>query len=245
MQTMIVRHKTSLLAAALTLAAGTVAIAVTAMAADLPVQPQRSHAQSGDNSTLSVERSAATRPSIKPTRKSDNQAAETTSSISWPAGARATLPASTAAISYAHSARATFAKARAAMELGILLLDSAPRTNLSTLEAATASLILELDALERLPQNQSSTSIKDAKASVQDWYQAGLKIIKPPAQGVYELPFPATVEVKANVVGRALDQLIEESEPRSSTRRLGIRLPMQAATAVLASKQSLLPHWPT
>ena len=222
MQTMTVRHKTSLLAAAaLTLAAGAVAIAVTAMAADLPVQPHmRSHAQSSDTPTVSVERSSATRPSIKPTRKSDNQAAETTSSISWPAGARASLPPSTAAISYAHSARATFAKARAAMELGILLLDSAPRTNLSTLEASTASLILELDALERLPQNQSSTSIKDAKTSVQDWYQAGLKIIKPPAQGVYELPFPATVEAKANMVARALDQLIEEADaPKVSRKR--------------------------
>jgi len=221
MQTMTVRHKTSLLAAAaLTLAAGTVATVVTAMAADLPLQPQRSHAQSSDNPTVSVERSSATRPSIKPTRKSDNQAAETTSSISWPAGARASLPPSTSAISYAHSARATFAKARAAMELGILLLDSAPRTNLSTLEASTASLILELDALERLPQNQSSTSIKDAKASVHDWYQAGLKIIKPPAQGVYELPFPATVEAKANMVARALDQLIEEADaPKVSRKR--------------------------
>ncbi len=221
MQTMTVRHKTSLLAAAALTLAGAVATAVTAMAADLPVQPHmRSHAQSSDNPTVPVERSSATRPSIKPTRKSDNQAAETTSSISWPAGARASLTPSTAAISYAHSARATFAKARAAMELGILLLDSAPRTNLSTLEAATASLILELDALERLPQNQSSTSIKDAKASVQDWYQAGLKIIKPPAQGVYELPFPATVEVKANVVARALDQLIEEADaPKVSRKR--------------------------
>jgi len=214
---MTARHKTLLLAAAaLTLAAGTLAAAVTAMAADLPVQPHmRSHAQSSDNPTLS-----ATRSSIKPTRKSDSQAVETTSSISWPPGARASLAPSTAAISYAHSARATFAKARAAMELGILLLDSAPRTNSSTLEAATASLILELDALEGLPQNQSNMSIRNAKALVQDWHQTGLKIIKPPAQGVYELPFPVTVEAKANAVARALDQLIEEADtPKVSKRR--------------------------
>jgi hypothetical protein len=236
MQTMTVRHKTSLpAAAALTLAVGTVTIAVTAMAADLPVQ--RSHAQSSDNPTVPVERSSATRPSIKPIRKSDNQAAETTSSISWPAGARASLTPSTAAISYAHSARATFAKARAAMELGVLLLDSAPRTNLSTLEAATASLSLELDALERLPQNQSSTAIKDAKAAVQDWYQAGLKIIKPPAQGVYELPFPATVEAKANVVARALDQLIEEADaPKVSRKRTQVINPSSGRSSANAGR---------
>ena len=218
MQIMTVRHKTFRLAAvALTLAAGAGAVAVTAMAADLPVQPyMRSHAQgSSANPTLS-----ARRPSITPTRKSDSQAAETTSSISWPAGARASLAPSTAAISYAHSARATFAKARAAMELGILLLDSAPKTNLPTLEAATASLVLELDALERLPQNQSNMAIKNAKNLVQDWYQTGLKIIRPPAQGINELPFPVTVDAKANAVGQALDQLIEEADaPKLSRKR--------------------------
>ena len=106
------------------------------------------------------------------------------------------------------------------MELGILLLDGAPKKNFSTLEAATASLTLELDALERLPQHQSNMAVKNAKALVQDWYQAGLKIIKPPAQGVYDLPFPVTVEAKANVVARALDQLIAEADaPKLSKRR--------------------------
>jgi hypothetical protein len=210
---MMARHKTPFLAA-LTLAAGAIAIAGTAMAADLPVQPHmRSHTQSNDASP-------ATRLSIKPTRKPDSPAAETTSSISWPADARASLTPGTAAISHAHSARATFAKARAAMELGILLLDGAPKKNLSTLEAATTTLVLELDALERLPQNQSNTSVKSAKALVQDWYEAGLKIIKPPAPGVHDLPFPVTVEAKANAVSRALDQLIEEADaPKLSKKR--------------------------
>jgi hypothetical protein len=203
---------------ALTLAAGAIAVAVagTAMAADLPVQPHmRSQTQSNDSPA-----SSATRLSIKPTRKAASPAAETTSSISWPADARASLTPATAAISYAHSARATFAKARAAMELEVLLLDGAPKKNFSTLEAATASLGLELDALERLPQNQSNTSIKDAKALVQDWYETGLKIIKPPAQGVSALPFPVTVQAKADAVGRALDQLIEAADaPKLSRKR--------------------------
>jgi hypothetical protein len=213
---MTARHKAPFLAAALTIAAGTIAIAGTAMAADLPVQPHmRSHTQSSDTPA-----SSATRPSIKPARKPGSPAAETTSSISWPADARASLTPATAAISYAHSARATFAKARAAMELGILLLDGAPKRNLLTLEAATATLILELDALERLPQNQSNISIKGAKALVQDWYETGLKIVKPPAHGVHDLPFPVTVEAKANVVGRALDQLIEEADAPKLSRKL-------------------------
>lgn len=213
---MTARHKAPFLAAALTLAAGTLAIAGTAMAADLSVRPyMQSHTQSNDNPA-----SSTTRPSTKPTRKSDSPAAETTSSISWPADARASLTPATAAISYAHSARATFAKARATMELGILLLDGAPKKNLSTLEAATATLVLELEALERLPQNQSNTSVKSAKALVQDWYETGLRIIKPPAQGVHELPFPVTVQAKADAVDRALNQLIEEADaPKVSRRR--------------------------
>jgi hypothetical protein len=63
-------------------------------------------------------------------------------------------------------------------------------------------------------------SVKNAKALVQDWYQAGLKIIKPPAQGVNDLPFPVTVDAKANAVARALDQLIEEAgAPKLSKKR--------------------------
>ena len=216
---MTARLKTPLLAGlALTLAAGAVAVAIAgpAMAADLPVQPHmRSQTQSNDGPA-----SSATRLSIKPIRKAVSPAAETTSSISWPADARASLTPATAAISYAHSARATFAKARAAMELQVLLLDGSPKKNFSTLEAATASLNLELDALERLPQNQSNTSIKDAKALVQDWYETGLRIIKPPAQGVRDVPFPVTVQAKADAVGRALDQLIEQADaPKLSRRR--------------------------
>jgi len=106
------------------------------------------------------------------------------------------------------------------MELQVLLLDGAPKKNFSTLEAATVSLGLELDALERLPQNQSNTSIKNAKALVQDWYETGLKIIKPPAQGVSDLPFPVTVQAKADAVGRAIDQLIEAADaPKLSRKR--------------------------
>jgi len=105
------------------------------------------------------------------------------------------------------------------MELGILLLDGAPKTNFSTLEAATTSLSLELDALEGLPQKQSNMSIRNAKTLVQDWYQAGLKIIRPPVQGVYDLPFPVTVDAKANAVARALDQLIEEADAPKVSRK--------------------------
>jgi len=215
---MTARHKTPLLTGAtLALAAGTIAVAIagTAMAADLSVRPyMQSSSQSNDNPA-----SSTPKLSIKPARKRDGPAAETTSSISWPEGARASLTPATAAISYAHAARATFAKARAAMELGVLLLDGAPKKNLSTLETATATLVLELEALERLPQNQSNTAVKKAKVLVQDWYETGLRIIKPPAQGVHDLPFPVTVQAKADAVDRALNQLIEDADAPKLSRR--------------------------
>jgi len=215
---MTARHKTPLLTGAtLAIAAGTIAVAIagTATAADLSVRPyMQSSSQSNDNPA-----SSAPKLSIKPTRKPDGPAAETTSSISWPEGARASLTPATAAISYAHSARATFAKARAAMELGVLLLDGAPKKNLSTLETATATLVLELEALERLPQNQSNAAVKKAKVLVQDWYETGLRIIKPPAQGVHDLPFPVTVQAKADAVDRALNQLIEDADAPKLSRR--------------------------
>jgi hypothetical protein len=54
------------------------------------------------------------------------------------------------------TARAAFAKARAAMDIGVLLLDDAPKNNTVALTTATAEVLSELEALEQLPQNRSN-----------------------------------------------------------------------------------------
>jgi hypothetical protein len=212
---MMVRHSILLLTKVmLALVAGTATTAL-ARAADLPLRPQKQALpQNYENTTVPTVKPAS-KPAGQSAKKSTTPADDITGSIRWPANMRANLPPATAAISHTFAARATFDKARAAMDLGILLLDDAPKGNLPALQAAVANLDAELDALAQLPQNQSNTAIKGTKGLVKDWYDAGLKIIKPPPQGVRELPFPVTVDSKASVVAQALDQLISDaSAPR-------------------------------
>ncbi len=195
---MTIRYRTFLGAKALSaLVAG--ALASTAMAADLPLRPKaRSHAQADSGKIAPAGKS-----NVASKSKASGEANDVTGSIAWPESARAGLTPAVAAISYAYSARASFAKARAAMESGILLHEDVVKSNFATLEAATADVLSELKALDGVPRVQPSEAVKQAMASVQDWHDTGLKIIKPPMEGLTALPFPATVAAKANALAPA------------------------------------------
>ena len=206
---MTVRSKTTVLATVLSVLAVGV-LAGQATAADLPMKTQaRAQSQNQLNQT-----SPLRAPSVKAKKSAQakTQNDDVTGSISWPASARAGLKPAVAAVSYAHAARASFAKAQAAMERGLLLRKDAPKSNFATLEDATTNVLLELKALEQVTQYHNSEAIKKAASLVLDWHEAGLKIIKPPAQGVTALPFPVTVAAKAKAAVIALDQLIEGTD---------------------------------
>src|SRR5947199_243086 len=176
---MTIRHNTFLLANVLSaLAAG--AIISTAMAADLRLRPPVRSADVSDYDKTSP----ALKPGIIAEKKTGGSARDVTGTIEWPASARASLTPATAAISHTYSARASFAKARAAMESGILLREDVPKPNFNSLETATEDVLSELKALDLVTQHRSDEAIKRAKTLVQDWYETGLKIIRPPAQGI-------------------------------------------------------------
>lgn len=226
---MTARHKTFFLASALSALAASAAVS-TAMAADLQLRPHvRSHAHSQSDKASPVRKSEITTE-----KKTKGDAGDVTGSIGWPVSARASLAPATAAISHTYSARASFAKARAAMESGILLREDVPKLNFAALEAAKGDVLSELTALELVTQQRPNEAIKKAMTLVEDWYETGLKIIKPPAQGITALPFPTTVAAKANAVSTALDQLIEQANasapPNRSKQRseLQIRSPRSA-----------------
>lgn len=226
---MTTRHTTFFLACALS-ALAVSAIVSTAMAAELQLRPHvRSHAHSHSDKASPVRKSKITAG-----KKTKGDASDVTGSIGWPARARASLTPATAAISHTYSARASFAKARAAMESGILLREDVPKLNFAALEAAKSDVLSELTALELVTQHSRNDAIKKSMALVQDWYETGLKIIKPPPQGITALPFPTTVADKANAVSAALDQLIEQANALASPDRskqrseLKIRSPRSA-----------------
>jgi hypothetical protein len=220
---MTIRHKTTtfLVTSALSaLVAGAVPDGVTA--ADLQLQPRARSAPHAENIP------PGKKSGVIQEKKNEADASDVTGSIEWPTGARASLSPATAAISYSYAARASFAKARAAMESGILLREDVPKSNFASLENATEDVLSELKALELVMRHRPNEGIRKAMTLVQDWHETGLKIIKPPVEGVTALPFPATVAARANAVSAALDQLIVQANafapPNRSRQRSDLQI---------------------
>jgi len=200
-------------------------------AADLQLQPHARLTPKAET-IVPVRKSTALQK-----KKAEADPSDVTGSIEWPSGARASLSPATAAISYSYAARASFSKARAAMDSGVLLREDVPKPNFAALEAATEDVLSELKALELVTRHRPNEGIKKAMAMVQDWHETGLKIIKPPTEGVTALPFPVTVVAKANAVAVALDQLIVQANtfaPINRSRQrsdLQIRVPGSTSAA--------------
>ena len=142
------------------------------------------------------------------------------------------MPPRPPSISSARTARAKFSEARASMERAMLLRDTSPAT-VTMVEAAATSLLEEMKAIERAAGQ--SDAVRKAIALVQDWYRAGLTIIKPPASGVTELPMPTTVSRKADAAAAALDQLVEEATARAATPQRATKRRPQPAPRPVAS----------
>jgi hypothetical protein len=117
-------------------------------------------------------------------------------------------PILTVAVARARAARARFNEARHALERAMLLREAAPKADIATLEAAMKDVFADLAALEHA---RSADAVRKAENLAQDWYAAGLKIVKPPAEGVTELPLPMKVRDKADAVAAALDQVLEQT----------------------------------
>jgi hypothetical protein len=132
-------------------------------------------------------------------------------------GAAAAAPLTTAA-SRAHAARIRFNEARVAMERQLLLREGAPQDNMAALETAMIGLHHEMTLLPTTGQSGASDAVKKAMALSQDWYQTGLKIIKPPADGLLELPLPMVVASKADAAAAAFDAVVQEANASKPQR---------------------------
>jgi hypothetical protein len=135
-----------------------------------------------------------------------------------PRGGPTTLPA---AARHALTAWSHYKDARAALERGLLLGDAAPSLNVAALEAAIAGLQQELKMLADANQPGVAVAVKKAASLTQDWYEAGLKHIKPPAEGLLELPTHVAIDGKAEAAAAALDHLIREASAPAPSRSAG------------------------
>lgn len=140
----------------------------------------------------------------------------------------------TAVASHAHAARAAFGAARAAMERGLLLGETASKSNVAVLEAAMKELSEHLAIVGSAAKPRSADAVRKVSSLAQDWYEAGLKIIKPPVEGVTELPTHISVHSKADAVSAALDRVIEEAVAQAPRPGLAPKRKPQTASRVVA-----------
>ena len=138
----------------------------------------------------------------------------------------------TAVASHAQAARAAFGAARTAMERGMLLGETA--SNVAVLEAAMKELSASLAIVASAAKPRSADAVRKASSLAQDWYEAGLKIVKPPVEGVTELPTPMSVRSKADAVSAALDHVIEEAVAQAPRPGLAPKRKAQTASRVVA-----------
>jgi len=193
-------------------------------AADQSVPPRhRSHAATGG------ERAAI------PT----TDATDITGTVNSSAASQAGRAAPTAVAAHARAARSSFDDARAAMERGLVLRDAAPKANIETIDSAVDELSRHLAAIEQTAQYPARDSIKQASGLVQDWYATGLKIIRPPAEGIIELPTSINVRRKAEAVAAALDRVEAEATayvpPSRSIGPSRKRVHVRSRSAAIAS----------
>lgn len=187
-----------------------VGLPAIAAAADLPLQPYpRSSGLTDDNHAARASDWPDTRTPVSSRAATADHAPAIGQSI------RQREPHVTT-VGHLATARARFNEARAAMERGLLLRDTALKVDTTTLETAMRQFYYELTQASGIAPPISADSSQKAARLAQDWYQTGLKIINPPREGVLELPLPMNLRAKADAVTAALDELAEQTSAYAS-----------------------------
>jgi methyl-accepting chemotaxis protein len=135
------------------------------------------------------------------------------------------------ATSHARVAQARFDDARAAMEQALLLRDAVPKSTMASLSEAMKDVAQELGVVsDRM--SQSTDAIGRTQSLVDDWYQTGLKIIKP-TEPLTQVPMPAIMASKSDAVSAAIDEVVEGASA------YGFQFRSDAEAQVAASWRSL------
>jgi hypothetical protein len=139
------------------------------------------------------------------------------------------------ATSHARAAQAKFNEARAAMDRGLMLREAAPASNIAALEAAVKEVAEELKVVaERMSRSGSADGIKKAEGLAQEWYQSGLRILRPPADGLLALPDRRRSWAKPTPWGRRSIRSSKKQAPTASS----FALPPRQASPPLAAISS-------
>jgi methyl-accepting chemotaxis protein len=139
------------------------------------------------------------------------------------------------ATSHARAAQVRFYEARAKMEQGLLLRESASPSTLAALDSAMKEVFEELKVVaERMARSNYAGAINQAEMLARDWYLTGMKILTPPPEGLTELPLTASVMAKSDAVATAIDQVVEDASA------YGFEFRFAAQASVAAMRRNLI-----
>ena len=139
------------------------------------------------------------------------------------------------ATSHARAAQVRFYEARAKMEQGLLLRESASLSTLAALDSSMKEVFEELKVVaERMARSNYAGAINQAEMLARDWYLTGMKILTPPPEGLTELPLTASVMAKSDAVAAAIDQVVEDASA------YGFEFRFAAQASVAAMRRNLI-----
>jgi methyl-accepting chemotaxis protein len=111
-------------------------------------------------------------------------------------------------INHARSAHAALNAARLFMQTG--LRDGAPKEMVAKIEKLLTGIADDLKVVrDRVKTKEVTAALEQTEASLRDWSETGLKILKPQAGGLTTLPMSFTVTKKGDAAVAAIDDLVE------------------------------------
>ncbi len=116
-------------------------------------------------------------------------------------------------VNYARSAQLDFAKARRAIEKAVVLHEPVTAAELASIDGSMKQLVADIGVVKgRIGSAPGfDQGLDKILPLAEDWYNNGMRYLRPPKGGVTELPLPDTVVSKGNAVGEALDLIAENA----------------------------------
>ena len=136
-------------------------------------------------------------------------------------------------INHARSAHAKLNQARLLVMPG--LADGAPNETAARFQTLLAGITQDLRIVrERIRNHDVLAALATAEARVRDWSDAGLKLFKPPSEGLTTVPVSFSITQKSNDAATALDDLVE------TVAAYGFEYRMRAEAVVAGARTTLL-----
>src|SRR4051794_19158342 len=111
-------------------------------------------------------------------------------------------------INHARAAHASLNEARLMMQRG--LIEGAPVETVARLEKLVGSIFEDLKIVrERVQSPNAKAALEQAEGRIRAWSSDGLKILKPAAGGLTEIPTQFSMAQKGDEAVAALDDLVE------------------------------------